>query len=580
MSTRAELPRTAASIWPHSVGGMAPAQGQWSRNVTGMDRRAITAGLFAVAASLALSGAASAHPHVFVDARAEIVFDTTGRIEAVRNIWTFDEAFSSYATLNLDADGDGKLSDAELEPLAKVNVESLHEYAFFTYLTIGSRKAQFVDPTEYFLTYDGAQLTLYYTLPLKKPVAVDAQAKLEVFDPEYFVAFTFAKDNPAKLDGAPAGCKATFHPPGELDARTMAILGQIPADQREIPDDLVQAASVLANVIAVDCPKPAPGLAAVPAADPPAKSKPPSPFGIGTMDAPGGGWLRGPLGPFFIWIGQWQAEFYKALTSKFAAIKADGRAAWLLLALSFLYGIFHAAGPGHGKAVITSYLFATGESVKRGIGISFAAAFVQAFTAIAIVIVAAMVFRVAAETMTVTTQWVEIASYGLIVAVGLWLLWRQIFGGGHHHHHHDGAAGDDHDHDDHAHAHDHDHDHHHDHARLPRRPSRSGLISAILAVGIRPCSGAIIVLVFALSQHMLAVGVVSTLVMALGTGITVAVLATIAVSARGFAMQLAGSDSIAGHRIVHGLEIAAAGLVLILGVVLLGGALAAGLPGA
>jgi ABC-type nickel/cobalt efflux system permease component RcnA len=102
--------------------------------------------------------------------------------------------------------------------------------------------------------------------------------------------------------------------------------------------------------------------------------------------------------------------------------------------------------------------------------------------------------------------------------------------------------------------------------------------SAILAVGIRPCSGAIIVLVFAISQGLFAVGVASTLVMAVGTGITVAVLATLAVSAHGFALRLAGTDSVVAWRVVRGLEILAALLVVALGLTLLGGALAVGAP--
>ena len=532
-------------------------------------RPRLAAILMAVLLLIGSNGKAAAHPHVFVDARAEIVFDENGRIAAVRNIWQFDEAFSSYATLNLDEDGDGALSNAELEPLAKVNVESLAEFGFFTYLTIGETSVEFVPPTEYFLQYDGARLTLYYTLPLSAPAVLAAPAKLEVFDPEYFVAFTFAGDEPAILDGAPDGCRATFHPPQELDAQTMAILGAIPMDQRTIPDDLVAAASVLANVIVVECPgitvaatepEPAPALSP--------RLPPPSPFGVGTSDAPGGAWLTGPLGPFFLWIGQRQSEFYKALTGAFAGIKADGRAAFLLLGLSFLYGVFHAAGPGHGKAVITSYLFATGETVRRGIAIAFASAFVQAFTAIAIVAVAVMVFRAAAQSMTVATQWIEIASYALIVLVGLWLLWTKTFGGGHHHHHHDTASDNP--------GHDHTH---HEHGHEPAAPVRSSWMAAaaaILAVGIRPCSGAIIVLVFAISQGLFAVGVASALVMAVGTGITVAVLATLAVSAHGFALRLAGTDSVVAWRVVRGLEILAALLVVALGLTLLGGALAVG----
>ncbi len=506
---------------------------------------------------LAFAGPAAAHPHVFVDARAEIVFDGEGRIAAIRNIWQFDEAFSSYATLNLDADGDGTFSAEELDPLAKVNIESLQEFAFFTYLRVGDTEIDFSPPSEYFLRYDGVRLTLYYTLPLQQPAVLTTPAMLEVFDPEYFVAFTFAGDVPAVLDGAPEGCTATFHPPQELDAQTMAILSQIPMDQREIPDDLVAAASVLANVIVVECAGIAPTAApAAPAPEPPPR-QPPSPFGIGVSEAPGTAWFAGPLGPFFIWVGQRQAEFYKTLTGTFAEIRADGRAAFLLLGLSFLYGIFHAAGPGHGKAVITSYLFATGETLRRGILISFASAFVQAFSAIAIVAVAVLVFRAAAQTMTVATQWIEIVSYALIVLVGLWLLWSKTLGGGHHHHHHHhhdaSATGHAHDHHDdhnhvHAHAHHDHHAHQHDHVHAPaqqaKRSSLAAMASAVLAVGIRPCSGAIIVLVFALSQGMFAVGVASTLVMAVGTGITVAALAILAVSAHGAALRLAGTDSV------------------------------------
>lgn len=553
----------------------------------------IAAALLFVLAVIGTAQIARAHPHVFVDAKAEIVFDGDGRIESVRNIWRFDEAFSAYATFGLDENEDGELSPDELAPLAKVNVEALAEFDFFTYLEFGETIADFTPPTEYFLTYDGVHLTLYYTLPLAAPLAAVTPAKLDVFDPEYFVAFDFVDDEPARLVDAPDGCTVEYHPPGELDAQTMAILSAIPMDQRNIPDDLVAAASVLANAFLIDCSAAGIAVAAAeaPAPPPAPRQPPPSPFGIGLSDSPSSGWFSGPFGGFFLWVGQRQSEFYRALTSTFAEIKADGTAAFLLLGISFLYGIFHAAGPGHGKAVITSYLFATGERLRRGIAISFASAFVQAVTAIVVVGVAALVFRAAAQTLTVTSQWIEVASYALIVAVGLWLVWAKVFGGGHHHHHHHhDAGGHDHGHShDHGHDHDHGHSHEHDHAHdsahthktaaaRPRSPVAAA-IAAVLAVGIRPCTGAIIVLVFALSQGMFAVGVAATLVMALGTGITVAALAALAVGAHGLALRFAGAESGAAYRVVRGLEIAAAFLVLALGLVLLGGALAVGLPG-
>lgn len=217
---------------------------------------ASTRSRFAAFAALALlsAGPAAAHPHVFVDAHAELVFDKEGRMDAVRNIWQFDEAFTQFAIQGLDANGDGKLSDDELKPLADVNVKSLKEFKFFTYLTAGGKEAEFLPPKEYWLEFHNQRLTLFFTLPMKAPMAPGAHARLEIFDPEYFVAFTFAKQNPFKLDGAPASCSSQFHKPKELDAQTMAVLAAIPAEQHDLPPDLVEEASALANSFTIACP--------------------------------------------------------------------------------------------------------------------------------------------------------------------------------------------------------------------------------------------------------------------------------------------------------------------------------------
>ncbi len=115
------------------------------------------------------------------------------------------------------------------------------------------RRPTFEPPTEYWLDFSGGRLTLFYTLPLKAPLTVKGTATLEVFDPEYFVAFSFVDDGPVSLVDAPANCTSGFRPPQPLDVGTMAILGSIPADQRVLPPDLRQAASALANVITVTC---------------------------------------------------------------------------------------------------------------------------------------------------------------------------------------------------------------------------------------------------------------------------------------------------------------------------------------
>ena len=312
------------------------------------------------------------------------------------------------------------------------------------------------------------------------------------------------------------------------------------------------------------------------------------PFGVTRGTAPA------DVGGFAGWILQKQAEFYRMLSGLIRAAKADGSAAYTLLGISFLYGIFHAAGPGHGKAVISSYLVANDETWRRGIVLSFASAILQALTAIAIVGIAAAMLGATAKAMGDTVRVIEIVSYALIVAIGLRLLWvkgrafLQLLRGeahahrAHNHTHHHGH-GPDHDHHHHGHARGHDHHDHEDeasawgHAHAPEPQELKGRhwlrrgLSAIIAVGLRPCSGAIIVLVFALAQGLFWVGVASTFVMGIGTAITVAAIATLAIGARGLAGRLAKAKPGAGMLLLRGLETAAALVIVIFGTALLTG---------
>ena len=282
------------------------------------------------------------------------------------------------------------------------------------------------------------------------------------------------------------------------------------------------------------------------------------------------------------WIFAKQAEFYRMMSGTIRAAKADGSAAYTLMGISFLYGIFHAAGPGHGKAVISSYLVANNETWRRGVVLSFASALLQAVVAIAIVGIAAVLLNATAKTMGNAVRVIEIVSYALIVLIGLRLLWVKgrallhlLRPGGHDHHAHG-----------HAHDHGHGHDHHHDdeeeasawgHAHAPEPAELKGRdwwkrgLSAIVAVGLRPCSGAIIVLVFALAQGLFWIGAASTFVMGLGTAITVATIATIAVGARGLAGRLAKAKPGAGMLLLRGFETAAALLIVAFGALLLAG---------
>ena len=300
------------------------------------------------------------------------------------------------------------------------------------------------------------------------------------------------------------------------------------------------------------------------------------------------------VGGFAGWILAEQAKFYLQLSQLIRAAKADGSAAYTLLGISFLYGVFHAAGPGHGKAVISSYMIANDETWRRGVILSFASAILQALTAIAIVGIAAVLLGATAHVMGNAVRVIEIISYALIILIGVRLLWVKgrsflhLLRSERHEHHHGHGHAHDHGHDHaHAHSHAHGHEHHHHdeeeeasawgHAHGPEPQELKGPhwlkrgLAAIVAVGLRPCSGAIIVLVFALAQGLFWIGVASTFVMGLGTAITVAAVATIAVGARGFAGRLAKSKPGAGLLIVRGLETAAAAVIILFGVALLTG---------
>ena len=306
------------------------------------------------------------------------------------------------------------------------------------------------------------------------------------------------------------------------------------------------------------------------------------------------------------WLLAKQSEFYRQMSSTIRAAKSDGSAVWTLLFISFAYGIFHAAGPGHGKAVIASYLVANRETARRGIALSFASALMQSLVAILIVGISAWVLNATAKTMCKAEGVIEIASYALIALFGLRLVWVKgrtfiralqaaqpvpaIAGVPHHHHdhghhHHHDAHDDHHDHDHghahHHHAHDHVHDEHCGHSHGPTPSELAGPggwrrgLAAILTVGIRPCSGAILVLVFALAQGLFWAGIAATFLMGLGTAITVAAIAVVAVSAKDIAARLSAGRDGGGALFMRGIEFAAAGVVLLFGAGLLFGYIAA-----
>jgi ABC-type uncharacterized transport system substrate-binding protein len=171
-----------------------------------------------------------AHPHVWATVRSEIVLDNQQRITGVRHAWTFDEFYTAMALEGLDTDGDGKYSKDELKPLAEVNVTSLKEFDYFTYVHLkeGDDPLPLEPPVNYWVDFNGTLLTLHFTLPLKAPLETAGNdVRVDVYDPSFFVAFGFAKDAAAvKLAGdAVAGCSARVKnpdPDSEEDAKALS----------------------------------------------------------------------------------------------------------------------------------------------------------------------------------------------------------------------------------------------------------------------------------------------------------------------------------------------------------------------
>jgi ABC-type nickel/cobalt efflux system permease component RcnA len=340
----------------------------------------------------------------------------------------------------------------------------------------------------------------------------------------------------------------------------------------------------------------------------------------------------GWLGRLSRWVQDTQSALHRDLVQGIKRLKTESvaAAAGALALASFIYGVLHAIGPGHGKAIITSYALANERTARRGVILAFMSAAFQALSAIILVAILALLFRATKERMQLTEAWLETISAALIVAFGAWLLWGQLrkhvwrrttTHAGHHHHGHEqshghahgqyqhdhgrelahaAAAGSSHSHGHtqarapHAHGHvhtpacGHEHDHEHDehcgHQHLPGPAELEGewswtrSIALAFTVGLRPCSGAIIVLVFALYQGLFWAGVGATFAMALGTAITVSALVLMAVGSRELAARLGGGESRWVGRVHAVAGIGGSALLLLFGLLLLSASLGPARP--
>jgi ABC-type uncharacterized transport system substrate-binding protein len=202
-----------------------------------------------LAATFALGATtAQAHPHVWITARSELIYAPDGSISGVRHAWTFDDMFATYALQGIETKTKGVYSREELAPLAQTNVESLKEFAYFTFAKADGKKEKFLEPVDYYLDYDNTALTLHFTLPLKVPVK-PKQLMLEVYDPSFFIDFSLADKNPVKLVGAPAACQMKFERPSDGSANAQQL-----GEQNFLSGANANYGAMFANKITVDCP--------------------------------------------------------------------------------------------------------------------------------------------------------------------------------------------------------------------------------------------------------------------------------------------------------------------------------------
>jgi len=281
---------------------------------------------------------------------------------------------------------------------------------------------------------------------------------------------------------------------------------------------------------------------------------------------------------FIQWVISQQAGFHRELVTLVRAISKEGSPIllWGLISTSFFYGVFHAAGPGHGKAVISAYMLASKAPLRRGISLAFLCAGVQAVMAVAVILVLSQVFSLAGKAMQIS-RFFEIASFAAVGLIGVWILVRLLRGqsGCGHDHSHDHLERHHHAHG-HAHAHDHsnEHDHSHEHDshaccsshEQEAKTARRSIWAMVVAVGIRPCTGAVLVLLFSLSAGIFVWGLVATFAMALGTAITVAALAGVSVFVRDTGLALSSQHQVWRQRVsrVFGF-VAAFALIIISG---------------
>ena len=188
--------------------------------------------LIATALSLVCAAMpASAHPHVWVTYESTVTYDKD-TVTGIEHIWTFDDMYTAMAVQGLDKNGDGTYDRAELAELAKVNMDGLKDFDYFTFAKLGTQDIKFSGPADPWLEHTNGVLRLHFRMPLATPVLAEAEGlNFSVYDPSFFIAFEPEKTDAIKLASAPAGCSASIGLPADDKAA---------ADAQKLGDAMAQ----------------------------------------------------------------------------------------------------------------------------------------------------------------------------------------------------------------------------------------------------------------------------------------------------------------------------------------------------
>lgn len=154
-----------------------------------------------IAALLAAPLPAFAHPHVFAEARVEIVSGADGNLAELRNVWRFDDIFSSSVLMDFDKNSDLKLDHSELNEIAETIRTSLADYGYFTSITANGAAVTVARPEVFHVDFKDNQLLVFFVAKPEKTLPLKGKLAIGVYDPTMYTAIDFAKDEDMVTEG-------------------------------------------------------------------------------------------------------------------------------------------------------------------------------------------------------------------------------------------------------------------------------------------------------------------------------------------------------------------------------------------